>query len=336
MANDVAETNGLIETGPSVDARLDSPHEPLQTQHFSTYLFDVGFFAALALAGVSLIASVTYLFTFMNAANNAINTFVQDFERLRQHTDQSADFPLDANALEMLFEHLRQHTDQSAAHQTYSGSEHLLPPSEDTLRSVPSSNLTHGETWDRVPTGSATFPTNSELAAKRAIETAYQKIQDRVLRQLEEDIANTDAGAKSMRQIEEERMRNMDLLNFLGIAMAARLTMANVGLNSCGVFAGMSIVFLGFALFLIGIRGEMDVAASTEQYRVKIARMSPGAFAIVCASVLITVSVLNRPYFRFTGLTPGSPSTTFHDQQGVPQSVPHIPPPPPVLVEGQT
>jgi hypothetical protein len=56
------------------------------------------------------------------------------------------------------------------------------------------------------------------------------------------------------------------LANFLGVAMTARLTMADVGLNSCGVFAGLSLGFLGFALFLLGIKGEMDVRASSERY----------------------------------------------------------------------
>ena len=63
-----------------------------------------------------------------------------------------------------------------------------------------------------------------------------------------------------------------------------------------------------FALFLLGIKGDMDVDAAAESYSLKVARMSPGAFAFACATLLIAVSVLNRPQFGFKLLSPDSPN----------------------------
>lgn len=42
------------------------------------------------------------------------------------------------------------------------------------------------------------------------------------------------------------------------LAIAGHQDVARVVLLPCGVFVGMSFGFLGFALFLIGIKGEMD------------------------------------------------------------------------------
>ncbi|HEV2707772.1 MAG TPA: hypothetical protein VGV59_17770 [Pyrinomonadaceae bacterium] len=83
-------------------------------------------------------------------------------------------------------------------------------------------------------------------------------------------------------------------VNILSVSIAGRLQMARFTLLSCGAFAGLSFGFLGFALFLIGIKEEMDVEAQSENYRVKFARMSPGALVILIAAVLIGVCI-TRP-----------------------------------------
>ena len=49
--------------------------------------------------------------------------------------------------------------------------------------------------------------------------------------------------------------------NMLIIAINVRMVMVRIALHSCGVFVGMSFGFLGFALFLLGIKGEMNVEA---------------------------------------------------------------------------
>jgi hypothetical protein len=85
----------------------------------------------------------------------------------------------------------------------------------------------------------------------------------------------------------------------LYIAINARLVMARVALLSCGVFVGMSFGFLGFALFLLGIKEEMNVDAGSEGYSVKIARMSPGVFVILCATILIGVCISRQTPFSY-------------------------------------
>jgi hypothetical protein len=74
-------------------------------------------------------------------------------------------------------------------------------------------------------------------------------------------------------------------------AINARLVMARIALLSCGVFIGMSFGFLGFALFLMGIKEEMGVTARHESFHVKLARLSPGVFVILCSTILIGVCI---------------------------------------------
>lgn len=85
----------------------------------------------------------------------------------------------------------------------------------------------------------------------------------------------------------------------LQLAIASRMIMARMTLLSCGAFIGMAFGFLGFSLFLLGVRGEMDVSARREQYLVKIVRMSPGVFIVTCAAVVITICVTYTLPFDF-------------------------------------
>jgi hypothetical protein len=67
------------------------------------------------------------------------------------------------------------------------------------------------------------------------------------------------------------------------LSILARTAMARFALLSCGVCVGMGFGFLGFALFLLGIKGEMDVEARHENAQIKAARMAPGVFVMLCA-----------------------------------------------------
>lgn len=58
-------------------------------------------------------------------------------------------------------------------------------------------------------------------------------------------------------------------------------------LLSTAIFVAMSFGFLGFALFLIQAKGDLDVEGSVQDYKLKIARLSPGLFVILCATVII-------------------------------------------------
>ncbi|QDU44304.1 hypothetical protein Mal52_27830 [Symmachiella dynata] len=73
----------------------------------------------------------------------------------------------------------------------------------------------------------------------------------------------------------------------LRLAMLSRLFAARLALLSCGTFVGLAFGFLGFSLFLIGIGDEMDAEATSEHYSIKVARMSPGVFVLLCATMLI-------------------------------------------------
>jgi|SRR5215213_1434034 len=100
----------------------------------------------------------------------------------------------------------------------------------------------------------------------------------------------------------------------LEVLINGRLVMGRMGLLSCGVLAGVSFGFLGFALFLLGIRESMDVSFDSESYRANAARMSPGVFLIVVAAVLIGVCATRETPFNYSidetkSTAPGAGST---------------------------
>jgi hypothetical protein len=92
----------------------------------------------------------------------------------------------------------------------------------------------------------------------------------------------------------------------LKIAISAQLVIAKVALLSCSILVGMAFGFLGFSLFLIGVRAELDAEAGKEDTKVKLARMSPGVFVILCAAVMISVSATHpTPFTMGAGPEPG-------------------------------
>ena len=60
-------------------------------------------------------------------------------------------------------------------------------------------------------------------------------------------------------------------------------------LQSCGIIAGVAFGFLGFALFLLGAKGDMDAAFDDSQHKVQLSRMAPGSFVLLVAAILIGV-----------------------------------------------
>lgn len=100
----------------------------------------------------------------------------------------------------------------------------------------------------------------------------------------------------------------------LEVLINGRLVMGRLGLLSCGVLAGVSFGFLGFALFLLGIRESMDVSVESVSYRANAARMSPGVFLIVVAAILIGVCATRETPFNYSidetkSTAPGAGST---------------------------
>lgn len=86
------------------------------------------------------------------------------------------------------------------------------------------------------------------------------------------------------------------------LAIQARTVIARIVLLSCGVFAGLSFGFLGFGLFLMGIKGEIGVEAQAETHQLKIARLAPGAFVILVAAVLIGVCATRETPFIYKNI----------------------------------
>jgi hypothetical protein len=84
------------------------------------------------------------------------------------------------------------------------------------------------------------------------------------------------------------------------LAINARIVMALLALLSCGAFVGLAFGFLGFGLFLLGVKGEMDVKGETGAYQLTVARMTPGVFVILCAAILIGICVTRETPFDFS------------------------------------
>jgi hypothetical protein len=101
----------------------------------------------------------------------------------------------------------------------------------------------------------------------------------------------------------------------LQLAINSRVVMTRFALLSCGVFVGMAFGFLGFALFLMGIKGEMDVSAQAESFTIKIARMSPGVFVLLCAAILIGVCATHSSSFQYTQTRAPQASQAAEDAQ---------------------
>ena len=77
----------------------------------------------------------------------------------------------------------------------------------------------------------------------------------------------------------------------LNNALHAQIALSRFTLLSCGIMVGLSFGFLGFGLFLLGVKGEMEAEGEYEKASFKFARMAPGVFVILCATVLVAICV---------------------------------------------
>ena len=104
----------------------------------------------------------------------------------------------------------------------------------------------------------------------------------------------------------------------LETAVNGRLVMGRLGLLSCGILVGIAFGFLGFALFLIGIRESVNLDLETNIYKAKFAQMSPGVVIILCSAILVGVCATREtPFWYDHSTTPGrsnaSPTTRNSD-----------------------
>ena len=66
-------------------------------------------------------------------------------------------------------------------------------------------------------------------------------------------------------------------------------------LISTAIFVAMSFGFLGFALFLINAKGEAEGSFTMgTNYKIDIARLSPGLFVILCATSIIIIGMVTK------------------------------------------
>ena len=79
-----------------------------------------------------------------------------------------------------------------------------------------------------------------------------------------------------------------------GEALLVHIYLARALLQSCGLATGMAFGFLGFSLFLIGVGGSMDASGSSGNVGVQVARISPGAFVMLCSAVLVGLCAVSE------------------------------------------
>jgi hypothetical protein len=97
------------------------------------------------------------------------------------------------------------------------------------------------------------------------------------------------------------------------LSMNTQMVSNKMALLSCGVFSGMAFGFLGFALFLIGARGNVELQAKEGDKEIRMTNLAPGLFVILCAAVMIVFSVTQKFETSFEKVPGGTaePATNF-------------------------
>jgi hypothetical protein len=70
----------------------------------------------------------------------------------------------------------------------------------------------------------------------------------------------------------------------------------------------ISISLLGSALLIAGIEGDIEGEGAAQNITLKFARISPGALAIVCATIIISVCLIARPKLDLQNQWAGAPA----------------------------
>jgi hypothetical protein len=95
---------------------------------------------------------------------------------------------------------------------------------------------------------------------------------------------------KGIVETQVKAIPNANDYQMIRLALATNMYIARILLLSCGVFIGLAFGFLGFSLFLVGVKGTIDASlTANDKYKLQIARLSPGLFVILCATILIGV-----------------------------------------------
>ncbi|MES2829811.1 MAG: hypothetical protein V4687_16760 [Bacteroidota bacterium] len=104
------------------------------------------------------------------------------------------------------------------------------------------------------------------------------------------------------------------------LALTTNMYIARVLLLSCGMFIGLAFGFLGFSLFLIGVKGNVDTTIEGgASYKLQMARLSPGLFVILCAAIIIGICITrNLP----VNLNQKTTTTSEYVQDDLPATLP--------------
>jgi hypothetical protein len=81
-----------------------------------------------------------------------------------------------------------------------------------------------------------------------------------------------------------------DNTNTLACVVIARTALNKTLLQSCGVVGGIAFGFVGFSLFLLGVKGSVDAAGGFSGTTFSFKRLAPGTLIILAAMVLIGIS----------------------------------------------
>jgi hypothetical protein len=95
-------------------------------------------------------------------------------------------------------------------------------------------------------------------------------------------------------------LHNLNSINEERQCVFVHLAVWEFALQSCGIMAGVVFGFLGLALFLLGIRGDINGQASVHGYSIRLNHMAPGTLVIVVSAVLICICAT-----RHVGLSAG-------------------------------
>jgi hypothetical protein len=86
---------------------------------------------------------------------------------------------------------------------------------------------------------------------------------------------------------------------YIEVLINGRLVMARLALLSCGVSVGFAFGFLGFALFLLGIKGSINANVQSGNYKASFARLSPGLVLLLASIILIGICVTHQTPFEY-------------------------------------
>lgn len=92
-------------------------------------------------------------------------------------------------------------------------------------------------------------------------------------------------------------------LHLLSITAERRLLML-----STAMFIAMAFGFLGFGLFLIQAKGDVDAEGSVKDYKFKFTNLSPGLFVILCSTVIIIFAATFKIDYGLTRNRTGTPA----------------------------